>query len=310
MKNETIKKINNCYKNLYLSITTISILIILLLSKNMYFDLYNINLKNFTQNEQTIANITYLIFSITTSLAFLIKHKSDTESQFKKYMKIALTGFATILIYKLTPILELAILYYSKINISKMTIMAKTIYLIICEIIIMGIIAIINKEKLKKNFKDIKINYNEYFKKYLKLYILALIIMMISNLIINSITNNIAGNEETIRNTFNKAPIYMFFSAVIFAPFTEEMVFRNSIKNIITNKNTFILISGLIFGALHVIGNITTIYDVLYIIPYATPGIALAIMLEKTDNIFVPMGIHFLHNGLLMTLQAILLFLK
>ena len=112
-----------------------------------------------------------------------------------------------------------------------------------------------------------------------------------------------------IRTTLNKAPLYMFFSSVIFAPFTEEMVFRQSIKNIITNKKTFIITSGLIFGGLHVIGNINTIYDILYIIPYATPGIALAIMLEKTDNIFVPMGIHFLHNGLLMTLQIILMFI-
>ena len=131
--------------------------------------------------------------------------------------------------------------------------------------------------------------------------------MMISNIFINKITNTIPGNEETIRQTFNKAPIYMFFSAVIFAPFTEEMVFRNSIKNIITNKYAFIITSGLVFGGLHVIGNINTIYDLLYIIPYATPGIAFAYILQKTDNIFISMGIHFLHNGILMILQIILL---
>ena len=102
----------------------------------------------------------------------------------------------------------------------------------------------------------------------------------------------------------------MVFSAVFFAPFTEEMVFRNSIKNIITNKYVFIITSGLVFGGLHVIGNINTIYDLLYIIPYSTPGIAFAIMLQKTDNIFVPMGIHFMHNAILMTLQIVLLFLR
>ena len=134
--------------------------------------------------------------------------------------------------------------------------------------------------------------------------------MVISNVFINKLTQAIPGNEETIRATLNKAPLYMFFSAVIFAPFTEEMVFRQSIKNIITNKKTFIITSGLIFGGLHVIGNINTIYDLLYIIPYSTPGIAFAIMLEKTDNIFVPMGIHFLHNGLLMTLQIIMMYIN
>ena len=139
----------------------------------------------------------------------------------------------------MTSLIELGILYYARIDITKMTILSKTIYLIICEILIMTLMIIINKQKLKEKFKEIKTHFNEYFKKYLKVYILALIIMMISNIFINLLTNSIAGNEETIRQTFNKAPIYMFFSAVIFAPFAEEMVFRNSIKNVITNKYIF-----------------------------------------------------------------------
>lgn len=305
-----MEKIKNQYKNTYLIISTIAVLIILLIFKKSYYGLYNLKLTELNNTEQIIANTTYTIFAITTSLAFFIKHKPDTLEEFNKYLKLALIGLATIIIYKITPIFELAILYYSKIDVSKMSITAKTIYLIICELFIMAIIILINKNKLKENFKNIKKDYKNHFSKCLEYYILALITMIISNLIINKITGSIAGNEETIRNTFNKAPLYIFFSAVIFAPFTEEMVFRNSIKNIIRNKKTFIIISGLIFGGAHIIGNITTIYDVLYIIPYGAPGIILAHMLAKTDNIFLPMGIHFLHNGLLMTLQLIPLFLK
>lgn len=304
-----IEKINETKRKFIIIIATISTYILLMLFKNTYFNLYNINLKTLPQIEQLISNITYNIFAIATSLFFLIKHKKDTEENFKKYIKQALIGLATIFIYSITSILEIGILLLTKINPKNLTILQKSIFLIICEIIIMIIILLINKEKLKKNIKDIKEKYEEYYTEYLKLYILALIIMIISNLIINNLTKGIAGNEEMIRTTLNKAPLYMFFSSVIFAPFTEEMVFRQSIKNIITNKKTFIITSGLIFGGLHVIGNINTIYDILYIIPYATPGIALAIMLEKTDNIFVPMGIHFLHNGLLMTLQIILMFI-
>ena len=131
--------------------------------------------------------------------------------------------------------------------------------------------------------------------------------MMISNFIINSLTGTIAGNEQSIQNTLTKLPLYTFIQAAIFAPFVEEMVFRQSIKNIITNKTTFIIASGLIFGGLHVIGNIHTLYDILYIIPYATPGIVFAYILAKTDNIFVPITIHFIHNFLLITLQLLLL---
>lgn len=310
MEKITIEKINNFEKKSYMIITTFAIYAFITIFKHLYFNLYNVSFTTLTNIEQLIATITYQIFAISISIMFLIKNKNKTLEQFKNYIKIALIGLITIIIYNATTFLELATLYYTKVDVSKMTITTKTIYLISFEVLIMAIIALINHKKLEKNAIDIKKNYNEYFKEYLKIYILALIIMMISNLIINTLTQEIAGNEQAIRDTFSKAPIYMFFSAVIFAPFAEEMVFRQSIRNIIEDKKIFVIVSGLIFGGLHVIGNINNFYDILYIIPYATPGIAFAYMLEKTDNIFVPMGIHFLHNGLLMTLQIILLFLN
>ena len=309
MKKMTIENINEYYKKTFLAIITLAIFLLILILKNFYFHLYNISFENLTNIETLIANTTYIIFDIIISILFMIKHKDDTQEQFEKYLKIAGIGLATIIVYCMTTILELIVLYSLKVNVNNMSITAKTIYLISCEVLIMGIIGLLNHKKLEKNIKDIKKNYNDYFKKYLKVYILALVIMMISNLIINLLTNGIARNEESIRDIFNKAPVYMFFSAVLFAPFTEEMVFRQSLKNIITNKKAFIIASGLIFGGLHVIGNINSLYDILYIIPYATPGIAFAYMLDKTDNILVPMGIHFLHNGLLMTLQIIVLLL-
>lgn len=304
------ENIENLERKFIIILTTLTVYILLILFKNTYFNLFNLNINTLPQIEKNLSNITYQIFGISLSIFFLIKHKNDTEENFKKYIKKASIGLLTIFIYSITSLLELGILLFTKIDPKNLTILEKSIYLITCESLIIIIIGLINKEKLKKNLKDIKEKYEEYYTKYLKLYILALIIMMISNIFINKLTQGIPGNEEAIRTTLNKAPLYMFFSSVIFAPFIEEMVFRQSLKNIITNKKTFVIASGLIFGGLHVIGNINTIYDILYIIPYATPGIAFAIMLEKTDNIFVPMGIHFLHNGLLITLQMILIFIK
>ena len=247
MKKMTIENINEYYKKTFLAIITLAIFLLILILKNFYFHLYNISFENLTNIETLIANTTYIIFDIIISILFMIKHKDDTQEQFEKYLKIAGIGLATIIVYCMTTILELIVLYSLKVNVNNMSITAKTIYLISCEVLIMGIIGLLNHKKLEKNIKDIKKNYNDYFKKYLKVYILALVIMMISNLIINLLTNGIAGNEESIRDIFNKAPVYMFFSAVLFAPFTEEMVFRQSLKNIITNKKAFIIASGLIF---------------------------------------------------------------
>ena len=304
-----LEKINKYEKNIYILITSIALYLFISIFKNTYYKLYNVSLNILTPKQQLIATIVYQIFAISISILFFIKNKNKTLEEFKKYLKLASIGLATIIIYSLTSLIELGILLYTKLDIKNLTILQKSIYLILCETFVIILIGIINKNKLKKDFKEIKEKYEEYYTKYLKIYAVALIIMIISNIFINHLTNAIPGNEETIRETLNKAPIYMFFSAVIFAPFTEEMVFRQSIKNIITNKKAFIITSGLVFGGLHVIGNINTLYDLLYIIPYSIPGIAFAYMLEKTNNIFVSMGIHFLHNGLLMTLQIILLFL-
>lgn len=304
-----IEKIKKDYKKIYLAISAITIYLLIALVKKIYFGLYSLSFSTLTSKEKLIATITYQIFAISIALLFLMKNKDKKLEEIKKYTKLASVGVITIIIYAMTSVLEYTLLYITKLNPAKMSITVKTIFLILCESSIIVIIALVNKEKLKANLKDIKKHFTEYYTQYLKLYAASLIIMIISNILITQLTHGIPGNEETIRQTITKAPIYMFFSAVIFAPFTEEMVFRNSIKNIIPSKTAFILTSGLIFGGLHVIGNINTIYDLLYIIPYATPGIAFAIMLEKTDNILVSMGIHFLHNGILMTLQIILLFL-
>ena len=150
--------------------------------------------------------------------------------------------------------------------------------------------------------------HKEYFKKYFKFWLISVGIMMLSNFIINFfVKTGISANEETIRETFKISPIYIFFSSVIFAPVVEELVFRQSLKNIIPNKYIFIIVSGIIFGGLHVITSLTSVTDLLYLIPYCAPGFAFAYILADSDNIFIPISLHFMHNGILIALQFILL---
>ena len=155
-----------------------------------------------------------------------------------------------------------------------------------------------------------KKNHKKYFSKYFKYWLYALIIMAGSNIIIGFINGGaIAGNEETVRQTFTKAPVYMFISAVFFAPLLEELTFRQGFRNIFSNDKVFIFMSGLIFGGLHVVGNINSPVDLLYLIPYCTPGFIFAYIMAKTDNVFVSMGLHFLHNGSMISLQILLMIL-
>ncbi len=161
---------------------------------------------------------------------------------------------------------------------------------------------------LEKGFKDLKKNHKKYFNTYFKYWFLLLGIMMVSNGIISVINGgNVAGNEETIRELFKINPIYVFYASVMIAPFVEELIFRQGIRNLIKNDTLFIIVSGLVFGGLHVVGNVETLTDWLYLIPYCTPGFIFAYILTKTDNVLVSSSLHFFHNGIIMSLQFLIL---
>ena len=168
------------------------------------------------------------------------------------------------------------------------------------------IFTIFDKE-LKAAFQDLKKNHLKYFNKYLKIYILSIIVMITSNLLINVLGGGLSTNETTIRNEFNFYPIYTFISAVILAPLLEETVFRLGFRSLIQNDFLFITISSLVFGGLHLIGTPINELFPLYLLSYCSCGIAFAYMLKKTNNIFVSMGFHFMHNGLILSLQMFLL---
>ena len=129
--------------------------------------------------------------------------------------------------------------------------------------------------------------------------------MAFSNIILQYITKlELSGNEENIRLLIKKYPLYIAFSSIIYAPFVEEIVFRKIIKNIIDKKYIFIVLSGLVFGALH-ISDYSNINQILMGIPYIIMGIDFAYIYYKTNNIFTTMTFHLCHNLILFLLQLI-----
>ncbi|MBP3461550.1 MAG: CPBP family intramembrane metalloprotease [Bacilli bacterium] len=230
------------------------------------------------------------------------------SKKFINYLVNALLGFGCIFIYFFISDLEIYFLSLFGIDYTELSTSFKIIYLIIWEIVTICLIALLLNKKLSKDFENMKKNHKQYFKKYFKFWLIAVAIMMISNLFINFfLDNGISSNEETLREMFKISPIYIFFSSVIYAPFVEELVFRQSIKNIIPNKIIFIIVSGLIFGGLHIVSGYSGLTDLLYLIPYCAPGFAFAYILADSDNIFISIALHFMHNGILIALQFILL---
>lgn len=190
-------------------------------------------------------------------------------------------------------------IFFAILNINLDTITDKEyiFYLTLSNITLIIIYILIYQKTLVKDFKNFTKNLITNLETSLKYWLIGFIIMIVSNLVITFILNKgIAGNEQDVRNYIDAFPLFMLFNTVIYAPLTEELTFRKSIKDAINNKWLYIIISGLVFGMLHIASYITTPIDLVYLIPYGALGISFAMLYYKTDNIFSTISMHAMHN--------------
>ena len=222
-----------------------------------------------------------------------------------------LIGFGVLFLYFTASSFPDQIFKMIGIDIYKLNIVAKQICLIIYEIALTLIIVYIYRKDIIPNFKDFIKNNITYFKKYIKYWFWLLILMIGSNMIVTMFTTTeVAQNQQSIIDTLGVAPIYTFIVAVFTAPILEELVFRLSFRKMFKHTDLlFILFSGLFFGSMHVLGTCTNLIDLLFIIPYSIPGFIFAYCYTKSKNICVPISLHFIHNGIMMTLQILALLL-
>ncbi len=210
--------------------------------------------------------------------------------------------FVSYFVYEYVVII---LLDYFGIDYPKLDYTKKVAIIFAINVLFMLFIFLIYKKELSKDINDFKVNYKEYLSKNIGLYLTGVLLMALSNILLQFITHlEISGNEESVRSLISRIPLFMAFSSIIYAPFVEEIIFRKIVKNIINNKYIFIIISGVIFGVLH-ITNYMDINEILMGIPYIIMGIDFAYIYHKTNNIFTTMTFHLCHNLILFLLQLI-----
>ena len=150
----------------------------------------------------------------------------------------------------------------------------------------------INLKKMKK--KKLFISLDTAFRYWL----IGVAIMIISNFIISKLGIATSNNDTSVISMLEASPIIASISVILIGPFIEEMVFRMGFKDVLNKKWLFIFTSGIIFGSIHVIGSMNSMFELLYLIPYCGLGIAFAFIYEDSDNIFISFLFHLLHNAL------------
>lgn len=158
------------------------------------------------------------------------------------------------------------------------------------------------RKYLKEKWIDFKKNFNKYVKISFKDWFTGFIIMYISNFFIMRIIGDVGQNEQSVQALISYTPIIAFIMTTILAPITEEMIFRKMLGDCFNEPILFMIISGFIFGLVHVLGA-DNLLEHLLIIPYGSLGFMFAHTLSKTDNIYCTIMVHAFHNGILTLLS-------
>ena len=156
--------------------------------------------------------------------------------------------------------------------------------------------------KLKDYFNDFKKDCNNLFSKIQLEYILLIVftniffsygMLYLANFLVVHVPafDFLVGFYVPLMSLSGFIPIVgVFISTVIVSPISEELIFRGVLLSrlrLITPTIFAILVSSLLFGALHSFGSIISAFVF---------AVCMAILYLKTENICVPILAHFLNN--------------
>ena len=294
----THKFMNNFIYNIVITILSIiSILFITYLIKRE-----NISLKKYKYILIPIS-IFYFYCNIISGIYMFLVIKSFSKRTKRELPTLEIKKYHNIFIY---------ILLFITTNI---IFLSKSIDTLPEIIISYGVITIFTVIVFYKEYIDDFKVFKEYFYEYnsviLKTFISMLIVIGIINLSIRLSTGvTTSTNQENINEMFLKSPIILSLMSIFYAPIVEESLYRGVLKKLISNKYLFIIISGLLFGLVHVIDDYKSLGDFMYILTYASLGMFLAYIYDKTKNIWCNIYLHFLQNFMSIILLILTIFIK
>ena len=181
------------------------------------------------------------------------------------------------------------------------------------------IVLFIYRKDLKKEWQKFCNNFKSYAKIAFKNWLIAFAFMVVLNAIVILLLGKMATNESENRELLTKLPILSTIMMVFMGPIMEEFAFRKGFKNALKNKQLFLIVTSLLFGAVHVISNIdytsltaflASSKELLFILPYFAMGYFFGKAYYETDCIFTSILAHMFHNGFSVIIILLGMFIK
>jgi len=175
---------------------------------------------------------------------------------------------------------------------------AQIVLRVVFDIVFVSVFVMLYKDELKKEFKTFK---NKPFKTIgisLLFLLLAIVLMALSTGIVSKITDGYVPHSQLgINSLWPASPLYAVWLTFIVSPFTDEIAFRKTFKDIIPNKVLYVVLSSLTYGFYMIGYSASSLNDVLCIVPYALFGIVISFSYLKNKTIISPMLIRILYSG-------------
>lgn len=206
----------------------------------------------------------------------------------EKIKKELLRILLAIIIFFYTSIPVLAILRIIGLEITKSNYKMLVVYDFISSLVVAVFISALYYDVIINDLKKLKNKCNGKVSVYLKsimigfLFLLitkfvsAYVVTIISNLFNIEITT--ADNQAIIEKMVKSMPLLITLSASLFAPISEEVLFRGGVRKLMNNLGVFVTVSGLIFGLMHVTDNIVFMLEILFI------GIIINYLINNKNN--------------------------
>ena len=212
--------------------------------------------------------IFFLIFGILSMVIFMNK---------RNLLKFIIKTILVFILFNYSWLFQLIPVFLFNIDVANISESTNVLLSAFSSFILAIILYFIYRNDIKNEFKKFKDNISTNLDIGLRYWFIGVVAMMFFNCIINIVfKSGQAGNEQAVQSMIGALPWMMLINAGILAPWNEELVFRKSLKDVFKNKWLFVLVSGILFGLAHVLGNTQVWSDWLFILPYGSLGAAFA----------------------------------
>lgn len=165
-------------------------------------------------------------------------------------------------------------------------------------ILFLMILLFIYKKDIKEDFVKIKKDPKMYAKKLIIFLFLMILSVALINAIVISIFHikNIAGNEQTLYHLFKTYPLVTILLTIVYYPILEGIIFRKTIKNIITDKRLFIIVTCLLYFFFNIVYSPISFQNIVSSLYYIVLMFYMSKIYWDTDNFSISVILLMLYN--------------